>query len=329
MLLLRPKNRKPASGISTKTSMRYTESMHRLTKRLLLIVMGWAAGSHAVAGNFSVASYNVELYTDQPFAGDRPKTAESKLRVQDSILELRADVLALQEMGSTNLLLELRATLAKRGLDYPHWEWVEGRDTNLHLALFSRFPIIQRRPQTNLSFLLNGRRFQVARGFLEVDLKVAENYSLTVLAAHLKSKRRSAVADEQDLREEEAQVLRGQVDRLLTDSPRRNLVVLGDLNDDKSSKAIKVVLGRGKNALTDTRPIEKGYSRDGDTWLKQVAWTHYFARDDSYSRIDYILVSQGLAHEWIANESFVLALPFWAEASDHRPIITRFQNEDR
>ena len=295
----------------------------------LVLAIGWLlTGFHAGAGIFSVASYNVELYTDQPFAGTRPKTTESKQRVQDTIIELRADILALQEIGSTNLLLDLRAALKKRGLDYPHWEWIEARDTNLHLALLSRFPITQRRPQTNQSFLLNGRRFQVSRGFLEADLRVAENYSVTVVAAHLKSKRRSALADEEDLREEESQLLRARVDKLLSEDPRRNLIVLGDLNDDKSSKAIKLVMGRGKTALVDTRPSEKGYPRESDSGMRPVAWTHYFVRDDSYSRIDYILVSPGLAREWIAPESLVLSLPFWGEASDHRPIITRFHNEE-
>ena len=35
------------------------------------------------------------------------------------------------------------------GLSYPHWEWVSGADTNIHVAVLSRFPILARRPHTN------------------------------------------------------------------------------------------------------------------------------------------------------------------------------------
>jgi endonuclease/exonuclease/phosphatase family metal-dependent hydrolase len=60
-----------------------------------------------------------------------------------------------------------------------------------------------------------------------------------------------------------------------------------------------------------------------------VTWTHYFARDDSYSRIDYIFLSAGMAREWNRSETYVLAAPNWGLASDHRPIVAGFWNENR
>jgi len=137
------------------------------------------------ATTFRVATYNLENYLDQPL-GTRPaKTPEARAKIRESLRAARADVVALQEMGGTNELFALRAALSQDGLEYPHWEHVAGWDTNIHVALLSRFPIVARRPHTNDSFLLLGRRFRVSRGFLEVDIRVNPRYVFTLLSAHL------------------------------------------------------------------------------------------------------------------------------------------------
>ena len=67
------------------------------------------------AETFRVATYNVENYLDQP-TESRPfvKSAEARGKVRESIHALNPDVIALEEMGSTNALLELRASLKAR-----------------------------------------------------------------------------------------------------------------------------------------------------------------------------------------------------------------------
>ena len=127
-------------------------------------------------------------------------------------------------------------------------------------AVLSRFPITARRSHTNDSFLLSGRRFRVSRGFAEVDIQVTPNYSFTLIAAHLKSKRAVAQADEAELRLEEAKLLREKIDARLAANPNANLVVLGDFNDTKDSASTKAVIGRDRHKLIDTRPAE----RNGD-----------------------------------------------------------------
>jgi exonuclease III len=50
---------------------------------------------------------------------------------------------------------------------------------------------------------------------------------------------------------------------------------------------------------------------------------------DQFSRIDYILLSRGMAREWLSNETFIVKVPNWGAGSDHRPIVATFVAEDR
>jgi endonuclease/exonuclease/phosphatase family metal-dependent hydrolase len=280
------------------------------------------------ADTFSVATYNLENYIDAP-AGTRPaKSAASKAKIREGIRTLHPNVLALQEIGDTNALLELRSSLKAEGLDYPYWDHVSGFDTNIYVAVLSQFPIVARRPHSREGFLLSGRRLRVSRGFAEVDIRVNSRYSFTLITAHLKSRRPVAVADEAEMREQEALILREKIDARLNANPQANVIVLGDFNDVKDSRSTRMVIGRGKLALVDTRPAEK----NGDDQPnpnpqfepRHITWTHHYGKEDTYSRIDYILLSRGMAREWNTNGTYVLSLSNWGVGSDHRPVIASF-----
>ena len=296
-----------------------------------LAAVAFSGGANGAT--FRIATYNVENYVDRTTLGRQPKSEAAKAKVRESIRALDADIIALQEMGRPAALEELQAALKSEGQDFPFSERVTGYDTNVHVAVLSKFPILARRSHTNESFLLSGRRFRVSRGFAEVDIQVHSNYFLTLITAHLKSKRVVPEADEAELRLAEANLLRGKVDAILTADPERNLVVLGDFNDTKDSASTRAVIGRGKGRLVDARPSE----RNGDdapspnpAWEpRNVTWTHYYGKEDSYSRIDYILLSPGMAREWITNESYILAIPNWGVGSDHRPVTVAFERSDR
>jgi len=299
----------------------------------LLAVIALFSSALLRAETFRVAEYNVENYLDQPTETRRVKSEEAKTKIRESIHAMNPDVISFEEMGTTNALLELRASLKAEGLDFPYWEHVSGFDTNIHVAVLSKFPITARRPHANENFLLNGRRFSVSRGFVEVDIQVNTNYSFTLLGAHLKSKRPVPEADEADLRLQEAKLLREKVDSILKARPNANLIVLGDFNNTKDSPSTKAIIGTGKSKLVDTRPAE----RNGDDAPNpnprfspmNVTWTYYYGVEDSYSRIDYILLSPGMARKWIKKETYVLALPNWGVGSDHRPIVAAFETEDK
>ncbi len=304
--------------------------LRRLFHRAALVCfLLYSATAHAET--FRVATYNVENYLDEATETRPAKSPEAKAKVCENILALKPDVLALQEMGSLKAFEEFRQSLASRGLNFPYWNHVTGFDTNIHVAVLSKFPFRSVHPHTNDSFLLDGRRFRVSRGFAEVEIAVTTNYTFTLITAHLKSKRPIGVADADELRLEEAKVLREKVDAAFAAGPDARLVVLGDFNDTPDSKSTKAIIGRGKHKLVDTRPSE----RNGDSISpatrshppRTIAWTHFYAVQDSYSRLDYILLSPGMAHEWMTNETFALTVPNWGIASDHRPILATFKTE--
>jgi len=288
----------------------------------------------ATAETFRVATYNVENYLDKTTETRRDvKSEAAKAKIREGIRSLKPDVIAFEEMGALSALKELQASLKADGLDLPNLEHVSGFDTNIHVAVLSKFPIVARRSHTNDNFLLSGKRFSVSRGFAEVDIKVNDQYTFTLLAAHLKSKRQVGSADEAEMRLEEAKLLREKVDARLAADPKANLVVLGDFNDTKNSASTKALIGRGKTKLVDTRPAE----RNGDNtpnpnpaWEpRNITWTHYYGLEDSYSRIDYILLSPGMAREWVTNETYILTIPNWSVGSDHRPLVATFEAENK
>jgi len=78
------------------------------------------------ADTFRIAAYNVENYLDQPTESRKfTKAADAKAKVRESIKAMNPDVISFEEMGSTNALLELRASLKADGLDFPYWEHIQ------------------------------------------------------------------------------------------------------------------------------------------------------------------------------------------------------------
>ena len=225
-------------------------------------------------------------------------------------------------------MLDLQSNLKSSGLDLPFWDEITGYDTNIHVAVLSRFPITARRPHTNENFLLEGRRFIVSRGFEELDIQVTPRYTFTLMAAHLKSRRPSALADEEEWRYEEAAALRGVIDARFAHDPAQNLVVLGDFNDVQDSKPVRAIMGRGTTRLFDTRPAERNGdnegSAEGSRASRHITWTHYYQKEDVFSRIDYILLGRGLKDRWLKEETYILSTPNWGLASDHRPLVAGF-----
>ena len=91
-----------------------------------------------------------------------------------------------------------------------------------------------------------------------------------------------------------------------------NLLLFGDLNDTKNEAPIKDILGvSGTSSALRDIPL-----RDSSG----LAWTHFWSDADVYSRIDYLLSSQGLWPKIQLSRSGIGGGREWSKASDHRPI---------
>jgi endonuclease/exonuclease/phosphatase family metal-dependent hydrolase len=277
----------------------------------------WLSGTAICQEAVTFAHYNIENYLEMnrregSQAAFGPKPEREKKALVRIIKEIHPDVLGVAEMGPPDQFEEFQKRLKEAGLEYPFTEYVSGADPNRHLALLSRFAIVERHSAKALFFDLNGQREPVERGFLDVTIEVNPAFRLRVVGAHLKSKL-AVPSGEALLRRNEARLLRQHIDGVLAEDPNVNLLVYGDLNDTKDQPAIQEILGPREGAdrlkeilLTDA---------EGDRW------TYYRRLSDTYDRIDYILSDKALLPRIDQSRSYLYRSIDWYSASDHRPVV--------
>jgi endonuclease/exonuclease/phosphatase family metal-dependent hydrolase len=280
---------------------------------LVLFPFGSATGQQEIR----FAHYNVENYLemnrrDGGESSFGPKPENEKAALFRIIKEIHPDILGVAEMGPPAQFEDFQKRLRQIELDYPYSEYVQGADPERHIALVSRFKIVDHNSQSDVSFDLNGHREHVARGFLDVTVEVSPGYRLRFVGAHLKS-RLPVPAGEALLRRNEAKLFRQHLVEVMDKDPAANLIVYGDFNETKDQPAFQEIAGprQAKTHLSDI-------------WLSDGQgdhWTYYRRFSDVYDRIDYVLVNQTLLAQVDRKRSFVYRSDDWREASDHRPIV--------
>ncbi len=261
---------------------------NRIVKKLIILfLLGVVLGPLGQAQTpIRVASYNVENYILSPIQNRPLKTKLAQAKVVESILAAKPDVLALQEVGTIKALAKLQKDLKAKGLNLPYVEHLKSFDPAIHVAYLSRYPFRKITKHDNESYLLNGRRLHVGRGFAEVQISV-RGYDFSLINAHLKSKRKVPEADQAEMRLQEAYRLR---------------------------------------RIIDSRPSERngdsGPNLRNSKWFpRDISWTHFYGVEDVYSRIDYIMLSPGMARELDRANSSIPVVPNWGHGSDHRPVV--------
>jgi endonuclease/exonuclease/phosphatase family metal-dependent hydrolase len=285
--------------------------------RLGVLGLFWLAGIASGQPAVIFAHYNIENYLEmnRREGGEAvlaPKPEAEKAPLIRIIREIHPDILGVAEMGPPDQFEEFQRRLKDAGLEFPFTEYVSGADRDRHLALLSRFRIVERDSEKDLFFDLNGQREPVERGFLDVTLEINPMFRLRVVAAHLKSKL-AVPSGEALLRRNEARLLRQHIDGVLTKDPNTNLLVYGDFNDTKDQPPIQEILGprQGPNRLHEI-PLADA---QGDRW------TYYRRLTDTYDRIDYILADRALLAQVDQLRSYLYRSPDWYSASDHRPLV--------
>lgn len=265
-------------------------------------------------------AYNLRNYLSMP----RRVGTESRMlpkpphEIQALIKHITAakpDILGICEIGTQADLNDLKKRLASAGLTYPYHHLTGGNDPYRRLAILSRFPLTAH-PQPNIHYRMNGYSYISSRGILDVTIQLPAG-PVRFLGAHLKSKRPVPDLDQALVRRNEAMVLRRHIDQIFTKSPHTALLVYGDLNDTKQSAAIRCIAGQ-RHTPTSLKDIQLKASDRSN-------WTHHWAHEDIYSRIDFIFASRALIPRINITASKLLDTAADDPASDHRGLFVEIR----
>lgn len=293
--------------------------MPSAVKNALGLGLLFAVTSLVRAETLTVATYNVENYgsvgrtTDAGYRTDYPKPEKEKAALRGVIRSVGADVLVLQEMGDGPYLEELALDLRAEGLDYPHRVLLDGPDGERHVAVLSRRPLQRVVQHTSLTFAYLGGTERVKRGLLEVAVGTGAG-EVTIFAVHLKSRLTESPADPnaESRRAAEAGAVRDRILQRFPNPAAARFVIAGDFNDGPASRTLERMQARGTTKVAV--PVPAADSR-GETW------TYHYAREESYSHFDHLLVSEALRSRVVGGRARIFDGPGAGEGSDHRPVV--------
>lgn len=263
------------------------------------------------SGTFRFVSYNLKNWLTS--SQNPEKSDSSKIAIIEILAGSEADIIGLTEIGSEADVLEVQKLLKQSGRDLPYFHHTGGTDPVRHLAIISRFPITStKQPGIEIS----GTAHSMQRGILDVTIEI-DSQSVRFIGIHLKSKRIVADYDQAELRVREAEHVRKHIDSIFGIAPETRLIAYGDFNDHIQSLSTKTIIGNHRDPFYLT-PVDLT-DRNGENW------TYHFGSQDSYSRIDFIMVSKSLKPHIDKSASRIIDGANWNLASDHRAIMAAFK----
>lgn len=298
-----------------------------LRRGALALLAVAVAALPSVAETVRVATYNVENYLimdrriDDRWRPDYPKPEKEKTALRETIRAVAPDVLALQEMGGTLFLEELRRDLAAEGLDYPHQFMLEAQDQDRHVAVLSRLPFQDAHGHVDPDFPYFDEREKIKRGLLEAIFET-NGVRWTIFTLHLKSKWTERPDDPQATRKRtgEAGAARNRILERYDPGAGDHYLIIGDFNDTKDTAPLRRFYRRGP--VTISEPVRAADSRGHK-------WTHHWERQDLYSRVDFILASPALLARVKEGRAYIHDGRGSEMASDHRLVWMDLDFSDR
>jgi endonuclease/exonuclease/phosphatase family metal-dependent hydrolase len=266
----------------------------------------------------TVAAYNVENYTlanrmvDGVYRPAYPKPEKEKAALRQVIAGIAPDILAVEEMGPQSFLDDFQRELKSAGQNFPYTALLEAADADRHVAILSKVPFKEVKRHAAVPITYFGQKEMVKRGVLEVVFATTEG-DFSIFVVHLKSKYTERKDDPESAQQRalEAEAVRDLVLSRYPDPAKGKFMVVGDWNDTRGTRPVQAMQKRG-----DTIIGELVFAKDS----RGEVWTHFFRREDTYSRIDYLMVSPALKSFVAGNRATIGDGPGTSEASDHRPV---------
>ena len=271
----------------------------------------------ARADEITLATLNVHNLFDannDPYRQDEDtpaKSAESQAVLAAAIKGLGADLLAVQEVESREVLEQFNRT--RLGGMYAHVVCIEGNDgRGIDVALLSKLPVVlaatyQHRRWPAAGGLPHATSF--ARDVLRVRVRAPDQTTIELLVLHLKSKSGGESSD--PWRSREVEEVRAIVREITGEQPELPLAVLGDFNDLPAAPPLSALFDpNAQPRLLDlTREV-----------LLADRWS--FVYNGERQQLDYFLATQPLRERLVPGSVRFHRLP--PEATDHSAVSATF-----
>lgn len=177
-----------------------------------------------------IATYNVENLFDlektffrykeyKPFSKSLWNTKNYRVKLKNIakvIVDIDADIIALQEVGSLRALKDLRSELTSQGLYYKHLSIANKKRTAIKVAILSKLPFVYTKD-------LKVTNTYKHRNILEAKF-ILNKQSFYIFNNHWKAK-----SGPESMRIVSAKVLRKRVEQIGLD---KNIILVGDFNSD-------------------------------------------------------------------------------------------------
>ena len=254
------------------------------------------------------------------------KLKESSVIVAKVIAQMKADIVALIEVGDRDDVNVLEAELATLGLRYPYSAVALANPedpTKQHVAVLSKFEL------TNVLLKIPGwesylrepddpeseSRTDLGKG-MRVTFR-AHDHEFMLYAVHLKSERGGHESDVRRI--SQASIVRRHMLKDLNKG--KNIIIAGDLNDYRGQPTLNRIRG-----LDDIYPdlVQTGYVKYFEEEKLNTRWTYEY--QGVYNQIDHVLLSDAVLElcrsNGIRTRTFSHDDPL---ASDHKPLIVTLE----
>lgn len=234
---------------------------------------------------------------------EHPKPESEKTAIVETLKNINADIVLIQEMGDELFLKDLQNILIKSGQPYAYAA-TTSFDARSRLAIISKIKPEKFFDCSNISFKLKDEEHFSPRGTLGAKF-ISNGIEWYAYAIHLKSKSGAKKVDEGFYPFRFAE-LRAIDHRIFSISQNKPIIMGGDFNNEPSSALLRNLKKTKSKMITD-----------GD-FFKKNAYTYYWSKMGKYFIYDFFIENDTMAEYTLPPKIFISKDA--KKASDHLPI---------